>query len=639
MSQIMKHTLQIRDIHNNTQFIIRVVPQGSLSFFGIFLTLKQPIYVGFFLKMISDQKENCIVSFVYEEDLEKLEKILTSKALLLDTPHFKLKQKIQGLDDYYVLLGLPESFNQISTFEKENLVNIKIHDGTFPMWKDEWCQHRLLSSKDFPDFKMVNDKLRDPSVLMTKLRYDFDTISAYVLHNDKFVLPATTSCIWVDRRLTTAYDPTKLAIMQEKLFRFINKLYEELGVVAYSIHGQHGVIVFVYHKLYGIFTPFLFSKFLSTLSPMKQSKLADMFKEANFKFDFKEWYKVYTSFDREAFENGRWNIPLKSKNTSNPISIQKVINTAFNEYETVPNTRISATAPSSSFVSFSLTTYNLLRDGFESHSPSKLGQVKRWYERKIHIRNALYRANSDIFCLQEIDDKNGMLSSLHLDNMFSKQYKSVITRFGESHGKPCQSAIVYNAEMFQVVPPAYEFAKKMRFIVSTFLHRESETKFCIVSVDCKNGQNESKEAARVKEFETLFRHISGEDYKDIDVYLICGSFNSDSQLASRTHGNYTFKNEVHSKLESNKFENISGNNITYNGWNPCTFDYVYLKDSKALCNSMVSITKVKHSIESKNAETPLPNLEKEQGSDHIPVTLKLIFAKESKSFGSVPVAS
>ena len=273
MSQKTKNTLQIKDVHNNNQFIVKVIPQDKdCIFLGHLRTLEKPIYVGFFLKMISTQKENSIVTFVYYNDLVKLKESLVSKGLLLGTPHFKLQQKTEDLENYYVLLGFPEIFNKFLTLEKVNLTNIKIHDGTFPMWKDEWSQHRLLSSEHFPDFEMVNNRLKNSSVLMTKLRYDFDKISAYVLQNDKFVLPAMSTRIWMNRRLTTVYNPDELKRKQSKGEKFIDDLHK-LGVVACSIHDQHGVIVFVYHKTYGIFTPFLFSKFLLNLSPVDKYEL------------------------------------------------------------------------------------------------------------------------------------------------------------------------------------------------------------------------------------------------------------------------------------------------------------------------------------------------------------------------------
>lgn len=611
----MKHAIQIQDIHNDTQFIVMVAPQGKCSFLKRNIELKKPIYAGYYLKFLADQ-EHCIVLFLCREDLENLKNIMVANGLLLSTPFFGLENEFEGLD--HLILGVPEIFRTISTFDLRNdLVNLKINDGTFPIWKDEWC-FSSFKLREFSKFQEIHERLRDQSIVMTKFRYDFDNhISAYVLHNDEFDLPAMSTRFWIDRRVTEAYNLAEFEKKQQKICKFISDLYYVLNVVAYTIHDQHGVIAFVSHETYGVFTPLKFSKFLSDLSFDHWDKLKQMFAET-FDFNFEKWLKVYTSFDKEAYENGRWNIPLEHKISPNPIScMRKVINPNLENKEKM----LTFSNIPHSF-EISITTYNLLRNGSESYlvnmdRTSK--RLKNWSERSIYVMNALKKAKSDIFCLQELDGKHGMLSSLHLKNSLP-DHNYVISEMGKSDDKPCQCAIVYNANKFKL-QGSKELWNKFRFVLARFLHIQSNKIFCIVSVDCKNGQSESKEATRVKQLEILFKYFNIPE-NHADVYLMCGSFYSDPQIASRTHGKYTFRNRVHSEMESNGFENISGHDITYHGCNPCTFDYIYFK---GLPQSNLFMTYIERSIDSKDAETPLPDLEKGQGSDHIPVTLKLGF--------------
>lgn len=614
----MKHAIPILDIHSDTQFIGMVVPEGKCSFFTEEIELKKPIYAGFFLKFLADQR-HCIVLFLCREDLKNLKSIMVSNGLLLSTPFYQLENDVEGLD--HVILGVPEIFRAISTFDlKNDLKNIEINDGTFPIWKDEWC---FSSNKlgNFSNFKEIDERLKDKSIVMTKFRYDFDSyMSGYVLHNNMFHFPAMSTRFWIDRRVTEAYNPDDLEKRQQKICQFIKNLYYSFDVVAYTVHDQHGVIVFVSHEAYGIFTPDTFSKFLSELPLIEIQKLKELFADTTYDFNFDKWFEVYKSFDKEAYENGRWHIPLNVKYTSNPISsMRKVTNPDLENDEKM----LTLSNVPESF-KISITTYNLLRNGFESHfshidRTSK--RLKNWLKRSIYIRSALKKANSDIFCLQEIDGEHGMLSTLDLKNSLPK-HQYVISKVGKSGGKPCQCAIVYDATKF-TLKESKELSNNFRFIITRFLHTESNKIFCIVSVDCKQGQNESKEAIRVKQLEKLLQLF--ESSNDTDVYLICGSFYSDPQIASRTHGKYTFQNKVHSQMESNGFENISGHDITYHGWSPCTFDYIYFKSSP---RSNLLMKQVERSIDSEKATIPLPNENKKQGSDHIPVTVKVGFGEK-----------
>lgn len=620
----MKHAIQIQDIHNNTQFIVIVAPQGECHFLGEKIELEKPIYAGFFLKFLTEQ-EHCIVLFLCQKDLRKLKNIMVSNGLLLSNPVYQLENNVEGLD--YIMFGVPHIFRAMTNFDLNNdLWNIEINDGTFPIWKDEWC-FSSPKLKSFSKFTEIHERLKDRNIVMTKLRYDFDNnMSAYVLRNDDFDLPAMSTHFWIHRRVPEAYNSGDFERRQQKLCEFISELYFELDIVAYTVHDQHGVIVFVSHEAYGIFTPFKFSKFLSELSISGTHTLKQMFLKTIPDFNFDKWFEIYTSFGKEAYENGRWNIPVDIKYSSNPISsMRKVINPDLENNEK----RLTTTqVPHNSF-EISITTYNLLRNGSESYfagidQDSK--RLKNWYDRSAYIRRALKKANSDIFCLQEIDKEHGMLSTLYLKKLLP-DHEYVISITGKSNDKPCQCVIVYNAKKFRLEDneSVKEIWDGFRFIIARFIHVYSNKRFCIVSVDCKQGQNESKEAKRVKQLEILFKFFK--KFGDSYVYLICGSFYSDPQLASRTHGKYTFQNKVHSEMESNGFENISGYDVTYHGWSPCTFDYIYLKSSP---QSELLMTNVERNIDSKAAATPLPNMdnEQQQGSDHIPVTVTLQFAEK-----------
>ena len=111
----MKQAIQIQDIHNNTQFIVMVAPEGECYFLNKKIKLEKPIYAGFFLKFLTEQ-EHCIVLFLCQEDLKKLKDNMVSNGLLLSNPFYQLEDDVEGLD--HIMFGVPHIFRALSSFER-----------------------------------------------------------------------------------------------------------------------------------------------------------------------------------------------------------------------------------------------------------------------------------------------------------------------------------------------------------------------------------------------------------------------------------------------------------------------------------------------------------------------------------------
>jgi hypothetical protein len=58
-----------------------------------------------------------------------------------------------------------------------------------------------------------------------------------------------------------------------------------------------------------------------------------------------------------------------------------------------------------------------------------------------------------------------------------------------------------------------------------------------------------------------------------DAYVIAGDMNSDPLLKEM------YAERVHTSLQSEGWQNLSGSQPTYHGWKLLTFDYVYAKVS------------------------------------------------------------
>ena len=254
-----------------------------------------------------------------------------------------------------------------------------------------------------------------------------------------------------------------------------------------------------------------------------------------------------------------------------------------------------------------ITTYNVLRDGWEHDLEEIDNDRKRvipWKKRRLNVKKRISKLDPDILCLQEVTDE--MLGDIIKDARYET---AIIGKRGRSSGQSMQCAIVFKHEQFDRLE-CQELGEVGRFVTCTLKHKLSEHIFCVASVHPVAGESTENETFRVKQFVDLFRVLS---HIHPNAFFVCGDFNTDERIRDR--GGVALKNRVHPLFRRNAYENASGTRVTYHGWAPLTFDYIYMKGGEG--TQLRVLKRIMNDI----SKTPIPS--GKEGSDHVAVTVQL----------------
>ena len=279
----------------------------------------------------------------------------------------------------------------------------------------------------------------------------------------------------------------------------------------------------------------------------------------------------------------------------------------------------------------SLTTYNILLDGFEEDMEDIDGHRKRvlkWSTRLPFVVNTLKQRQSAILCMQETNASmaDQILSMLSRIGM---QYKILLGITGRSGKAHMQCAVMYDssqfvAEEFDVVwktkkirtnlfEPEYIYQgmRAWRMVVCKLRHRSGKT-LCVASIHLAAGEEKDTEEFRETQVENLLQFS---EQIQADCHLICGDFNSDP-LLSLSEGDRHYKlTKVAELLTKRNYLNISGNLKTYHGWTQATFDFVYAK-------TKIGTSLTDHSAHvNPKASINIPSTALKEGSDHAALTV------------------
>lgn len=652
---------------------LKMVPAGGTKFLGYSMQFQYPVYVGFNTPQFhknQDVPQRTVVLLLNTKDRQSLEHIMDitghEGALGSDyIDNFKsgfgelnsLVWKIPG-----DLRGIQSALNCL-TYNRAQPV------GMYPNWVDEDVLNVTTESLRYP-FDTSSESVRfatnSNNFSMCKWRFDFaDQRGVHVLTDGTTTFPAINSLFWVK-----AYWSTK----KEELRNYknvIKTLAKTCGIIAYSIRGQQHLLVFVSEIKQDSEEPLTVERFVEKL---KDEVFYKKLKKCLGISAFDEWALSYKSFDIAAFEQGKWNMSSDASAKAEPSSStalqyrvyatfvhspSKYLQMQSGKLADADNASIftikdgylmhgdnfvhfnnkklrSATKDERSFMRvgysfivsgdldisldvwdlhdpelvlykhksnnnqhFSLepvdsivfTTFNALLIGFEDGYVQQ--EWEEWSMRRRNIVSSLWSRDSDIILWNEVTPY--MMNQIKSQKLFSDY---VIGTKGKASGQPMQCAMSWKNvkkinKIWEPLPQGH------RCLFVKFQHNNRSLLF--VSAHLKAGEEDDSEDIRLIQMQHIVNEVN--KTADVDACVIAGDFNSDPNLG--------YVDKVHSYLTKQGFANLSGFNVTYHGWGPCQFDYIYAQGCTA------------SDLKVDNMSNQAPN--KTQGSDHTPVTLTLHF--------------
>ncbi len=497
----------------------------------------------------------------------------------------------------------------------DNFVKIKRYNGTFSIkLYSKITKHRLLV-----DARDIHTLTGQNGTTIPMISWE------YFIYN---TLPAADPM---------QNDPTKE--QQQTLNNMFHQLKQKFDIGAFSCHKYHHAgVVFYTHKR-SLMTCETLSNFLEDeafVNLLKDAVLS--YKMTEFEEWIRSWQKrfsveIMTLFHRhptgisgtmlrkdphlsseyESFTpvpNGVYVTFYRAQNEFSLIGYEQERGWIPSEYLEDLNFQDAGASSSNAGASSSstlptdvtITTYNVLFAENESAFQHQDGKVIAWETRKNAVIKCLDQRQSSITCVQQINQK--MLDEI------SSSPEYVMSSSGY-----VSTAIFWDDNVF-------DLEKRMptsNFSMCTCIlrHKVSKQTFCVTSIHTKEGVRDSDESERKNILSILMKNL--EDVK-ADMFIICGGFNSDEKVTERVKGLGVVTNKVHPFMREQEYtdvvEFINQNRkkekiVTYNGWAPLTYDYIYVKSLVAYSCTDYKINPVH--------DAKIPNGTSE-GSDHVAVT-------------------